>query len=353
MNKLFHFNYKRYNIYYILKIIFHFLYFSISILVSIKSYNLSLNSLFQKNILTRDVFEGAIITVQIYLYYYLTFRTSKHLLTKLNWIIVILLIFSLVAWNKVNQNHFETILTFDLFKLSEFFENLVIYIGFSTILFLILWLLDNIKVIVNNKFWTQKKALEIAESKLLRQQLNPHFLFNAFNSLYSLSLQKHPSTPDTILKLSGMMRYLTDETSVSKVKLLRELKFIEDYIAIEKIRFSNKAKIYYNISGNIENLNIEPLLLISIVENAFKHGFYTNDINNFVKISGIVKNDLFSFTVENSIQKEQYFHDLKREGKGLDILTKRLQLSYPRKHKLRLKNENNIYLAQLEINLTE
>lgn len=325
------------------KITFHLLYFVTLSCVFVFGYDYSLETLLNKDIFSKDFFEILMVTTITYLFYYTVFVRKTLVSFKIVWLIVCILVFAATAVNKKYTSIDPSSV--------HIFSNLLQYIGFGAILFFMLWVLDNAKFLKNERFITTKKALQAAESKLLRQQFNPHFLFNAFNSLYSLSLQNHPKTPETILKLSGMMRYVTDDSTISSVKLSRELQFIQDYIAIEKIRFSDKANINFKISGAIENATIEPLLLITLVENAFKHGFYTNDVHSFVAINATVNDNTLLFTVENYVQDQQHFNKTDRKGKGLDNLKKRLQLSYPNKYKLLLKKESNVYLAELKLTL--
>ncbi|MCK0109750.1 histidine kinase [Flavobacteriaceae bacterium S0825] len=327
------------------KIVFHILYFATLIGVFMfGGYEYDLDTFLSKDFYSRDIFEILLVTTLTYFFYYKCYVKKTLVGSKIIWLLLCVFLLTVVAINKkytsVVPNGVNVLIT--LFQ----------YIGFGAVLFFFLWTLDNAKFLKNERFFSTKKALKEAESKLLRQQFNPHFLFNAFNSLYSLSLQNHPKTPDTILKLSNMMRYLTDDSIQSKVKLTQELNFIETYISVEKIRFGNDANINLEIDGHPEDYNIEPLLLIPLVENAFKHGFYTNDADAFININVNVSNNLLIFKVENSIQKQQHFNTIDREGKGLNNLKKRLQLSYPKKHDLVTQNKDNVYLAELNINLS-
>lgn len=325
--------------YYFVKVIFHTLYFSIFIFVMINAYHLTLDSIFHKSILTRDPFETTVITILTYLFYYLVFCSEKLLINKIKWALGAVLILALISYNKEGNLIFQVL------------EQLVLYIGLSFILFSFLWTIDNLHILFNNRFWVSKKKLQEAESKLLKQQLNPHFLFNAFNSLYSMALNNNPKTPDTILKLSGMMRYLTDHSSSRQVKLIHELKFIGEYISIEKIRFGELAKISLEVKGNPKDKNIEPLLLMVLVENAFKHGFYTNDTNAFVEITITITDYIIHFVVKNSVQEKKHFNLTNRKGIGIENLKKRLDLSYPKTSRYNYELKNNIYLALLEIEL--
>lgn len=203
-----------------------------------------------------------------------------------------------------------------------------------------------------NSYKKLENELNQAKKQLLRNQLHPHFLFNAFNSLYSLSLKNSPDTSDCILKLSSLMRYLTDETHLDKVPLSKEIDFIEKYISIERMRFGKEASIQLTIEGTINNVTlIAPFLLITLVENAFKHGFYTNSKDAFVNIKLCLQNNILLFSVENSVFVKQHFQKNKRTGKGLDNLKQRLTLLYPKNSKLEINNTKNKYLTRLKISL--
>lgn len=330
------------------KVIFHFLYFSILIGILFGGYNYHFEDDFNLSILKRDIFEISLITLLTYLFYYSVFKKDLLLIHQIKWALAIILILAFFAFNKASDFLYPQFNPNNL-HLERAIKSLSEYIGFGTMLFLLLWGVDNVYRIFNFRVFEAQKALKDAENKLLRQQLNPHFLFNAFNSLYSMSLSQHPKTPDTILKLSNMMRYLTDNSSINKVKLSNELKFIHEYISIEKVRFGNQANIQFKIEGNPEGIQIEPLLLITLVENAFKHGFYTNDNNAFVHITAVIKEHSLFFEVKNSIQSKQHFQNTDRKGKGLNNLKKRLQLSYKKTSELNLIEKKDVFLAQLKI----
>lgn len=303
--------------------------------------------------LTSDSVEYFIFSVIGYLLYY-RILIQKNLWHKISFILIcIIVIVALVSLKSYRMYHspiFHSVPNFE--KINKEFFNFHIFsefLGKTFILYCLIYILDNFN------FFSSYKQLEIelnnTKEQLLKNQLHPHFLFNAFNSLYGLALKNSDKTPDTILKLSGMMRYLTDNSMHTKVKLSREIKFIEEYIAIEKIRFGEDAGITLFKEGNLEDYIIAPLLLITLVENAFKHGFYTNDSNAFVNIHIQVSNDTLLFKVKNSIQNKQHFNEKEREGKGLENLKRRLQISYPKASKLLLESKDNLYLAQLKLDL--
>lgn len=345
-------NGKTQNIHFAIKLVFHILYFSILLTVIFSVYNYSLERYLSAYIFSSDVFEASIITLLTYVFYYVIFNSQKLIVSKLQWLFAFFFLLAVIAYNKESQYLTSSTSALKTYEFIDIIETLVLYIGFGSILFLTLWIINHTKLIFNNRFIVTRASLKVAERQLLRQKFNPHFLFNAFNSLYSMSLKNHPKTPETILKLSGMMRYLTDDTNIPHVKLSQELNFIQEYINIEKIRFGDKSNIQFTIKGDPIGKEIEPLLFITLVENAFKHGFYTNDHTAFVHISLNITNTITEFSIENSIQPKQHFHKEERTGKGLDILKKRLKLSYPKNSKLTLIEKDTVYLAKLKIHFS-
>jgi len=324
----------------ILKIIFHVVFTSIIAFRLIEKALIRLPDdwLF---FLTSDAVEYAVFAIVAYLLYYKILK-HKQLWYKTSFIILFIIVIEVLAALKSYRIHGEVLAERSFNFFTEF-------IGKTFLFYTLIYFSNRLDLL--NRYKKLENELNQAKGQLLRHQLHPHFLFNAFNSLYSLSLKNSSKTPDTILKLSGMMRYLTDDSINKQVKLTHELKFIQEYIAIEKIRFGEQANITLQIEGNPQDKIIEPLILIALVENAFKHGFYTNHESAFVSIKVFISNQFILFKVENSILDKQHFDTSKREGKGLDNLKKRLHLSYPKKHSLVLQDKKNLYLAQLEINL--
>ena len=188
------------------------------------------------------------------------------------------------------------------------------------------------------------------ELSLLKTQVNPHFLFNTLNNLYGLILQnQNPKAADITLKLSDLMRYLLESSKAEKVSLQKEIKFVEDYLAIEKIRLASNVQIKFEFSGFNKDVLIAPLLFIPMVENVFKHGMQNitdeNYAHFFLSIQG---NELF-FEVHNSIGTsiDKQF----KSGTGLINLRKRLQLIYPHKHQLEINKTETNFKAILYVQL--
>jgi len=134
--------------------------------------------------------------------------------------------------------------------------------------------------------------------RYLRTQLNPHFLFNTLNSIYSLSLQKSDRTPEVVIKLADIMRYLIDECNQEKIPLTKEIDFIRNYIEIEKIRF--KADIRFTVEGETEDILIEPFLFISFIENGFKHALDNSQTLPFIYVTLKIEPDRFVLNVINN-----------------------------------------------------
>ncbi len=132
----------------------------------------------------------------------------------------------------------------------------------------------------------------------MRSQLNPHFLFNTLNSIYSLSLQKSDKTPDVVVKLADLMRYLIYECNEEKVPLNKEIEFIQNYIEIEKIRYN--ADVRFTIEGKTDEIMIEPFLFISFIENGFKHAFDNAYSNAFIYITIKVQPEQIELNVINN-----------------------------------------------------
>jgi len=206
--------------------------------------------------------------------------------------------------------------------------------------------------VTQNWYYNEKQKNIIKNEKLnselsfLKSQVNPHFLFNTLNNIYSLANRKSEHTADAIMKLSHLMRYMLDEAKKETVNLQNEINYLIDYIELQKLRMPDKSKVIFNLDGNSSNKEIEPMLLIPFVENAFKHGdIFSEDakINILLRID---ENNIF-FKVENKIDKA-LVQD-KSSGIGLNNLKKRLELLYPQKHEFIAEVKDDIFISILII----
>lgn len=194
----------------------------------------------------------------------------------------------------------------------------------------------------------ERKQLEI---DFLRLQINPHFLTNTLNNIYSLVVTEDQRSSSAILSLSNLLDYVLYESSYHEVSIEKEVKFLEDFIELERIRNSQKLSIDFKIEGNLHG-KIAPLILIAFIENAFKHGIGDSTIGNYIKVRISMNEDTLFFEVINSKPTQQ---SQKRKtslgGIGLTNTKRRLESLYPKRYKLSIKNERNIHEISLSLQL--
>ena len=190
------------------------------------------------------------------------------------------------------------------------------------------------------------------ELKYLRSQIQPHFFFNTLNNLYSLTIDKSDKAPDLILKLSDLMKYFLYETGKEFQTLENEISHIKDYIEIEKLRYDENLKVNFNINSKTKKVIVKPLILIPLVENAFKHGARNSKKNGYITIDLNATSNLLDFRIENSFEKPTKKIKAQIGGIGLTNLKKRLDLNYgPDFFNLDIIKEKNKYIAHLKIKL--
>lgn len=198
-----------------------------------------------------------------------------------------------------------------------------------------------------------KKEIEVQKSatelSFLKNQLNPHFLFNSLNSIYSLTTKRSNDAPEAIITLSELMRYMLYETDNEFVLLKDELEYIQNYLKLQRMRIANNEKVSINIHGAISNQKIRPLLLISFIENAFKYGTDFRG-NTEIKIEIFVEKNELQFTCVNLIGNRK--KDKDSSGIGLQNTKERLELLYHGKHKLLVGEKDNRFVVNLTLNLT-
>jgi len=206
--------------------------------------------------------------------------------------------------------------------------------------------------LMDNSFKQEKKLREIEKEKfsaelgLLKAQINPHFLFNTLNSLYALTLKGSGQASKVVLRLSDLMNYMLYEASANKVSLKEEIKYLENYISIEQMRFAERLELSFQCSGDIDGKLIAPLLLLPFVENAFKHGI--EDDSGWVTINLKVTGNRLFLKVENScaaVSKQ------KGKGMGLGNVKRRLELTYPGSYELTINQTTGTFEAELELDL--
>jgi LytS/YehU family sensor histidine kinase len=183
-----------------------------------------------------------------------------------------------------------------------------------------------------------------AELSFLKAQINPHFLFNTLNNIYSLAVTKNERTADSIMKLSNIMRYVTDDVSQHFVPLQHEVDCINDFIELQRLRLSKKAQVNFSVKGSLENKTIAPLLLMTFVENVFKYGI-SNHESSTITIQLQADERSITFYCHNKIFKPA--GNPQRTGIGIANTQKRLTHLYPNKHLLNITNENGFFSVEL------
>jgi len=189
-----------------------------------------------------------------------------------------------------------------------------------------------------------------SELRFLRSQVNPHFLFNTLNSLYALTLKKSDRAPATVLKLSDMMRYMLYESNARLVPLQKEVDYVRNYLDLEQLRHGEDAAISFEIDGEISDQKIAPMLFITFVENAFKHGFARVLEGAFVRIILLIEGNELRFHLENA-KPTLKPEDDEPGGIGLINVQRRLDLLYDQRYELHSLETEDTYSVDLYLNL--
>ncbi len=224
----------------------------------------------------------------------------------------------------------------------------------NLVLFLLILIISGGIKIINEWFRTERRNEVIKREKattelaLLKSQVNPHFLFNTLNNIYSLAVVNSPETAGSVMKLSAIMRYVLDDAKSNEVPLEKEILFLENYIALQSARLTDKASVNFVHDMGNSNKLIAPLLLIAFVENAFKYGVSTH-IPSEIMINMHENNGQLTFLVKNKILNNN--NSMSNTGIGLRNAKRRLELLYPDKHTLRILDDGHTFEVHLTIEL--
>lgn len=232
-----------------------------------------------------------------------------------------------------------------------------VHVNNEILIFLILGLFTGFRYI--RIAAAQRRELQEAENKrvlaelqLLRAQLNPHFMFNALNSIYSLIITQSPRAGDAVLSLSELMRFHIDSSGSQLIPLEQELNMIRHYVELEKLKSGERCRITLEVNGDTQHTEIAPLILLPFVENAFKHGMTDVPQQNFVSIELTIQDDEFRFRVVNSLPQKQAQLDNKQVQVGIENTRKRLALHYKGAFSLHTGPAGNRYETELFIRMT-
>lgn len=224
----------------------------------------------------------------------------------------------------------------------------------SIVLFLVTWSLSSGIAIFRQWRTTEQRALRAeadkakAELSFLRAQVNPHFLFNTLNNIYSMAVTKNEATAESIMKLSNIMRYVTDEGKENFVDLDDEIDCLRDYIDLQRIRLGNKTQVIFVVKGDTTGKKVVPLLFMTFVENAFKYGT-SNHQDSSIDINLFIDGNKLSFTCKNRLFEKNEFTD--RTGIGIQNARQRLATLYPGTYTLDISQEEDFFTVKLELSM--
>lgn len=343
-----------------LKIGRHLLFWTIAYLFFISFFGRA-NRDYRSTLVFASMLFPVAIATSYFLNYYLI---PRFLFTKRYFRFALFLFYTLVitSWIETMISMFTLIIVSD-YQISRMdpasFDLVFMLVGFY---FIILGA-GSIKIIQNTfEIKQQNKQLDElrfqaelrlkeAELKLLRAQIHPHFLFNTLNNLYGLTLEKSELAPELVLKLADLMDYMLYRCNQPRVPLGNEILHLGNYIEIERLRYDGNLDLQFTSEGKTEKLFIAPMLLLPLVENAFKHGVSKSIDQPFVNIQLSVNDHELSLHVKNSCPLNNSQEEVYSRGIGIQNLQKRLQLIYPNKHTITYAQEGSIYMASLQIEL--
>lgn len=201
------------------------------------------------------------------------------------------------------------------------------------------------------KVYQLEKEKIATELKYLKAQLNPHFLFNTLNNLYSYVITKSPKAPDMVLQLSEILDYILYRSQQTSVPLSEEIHTIENYVALERIKYGERLHVVFEKNRFENEQSITPLLLLSIVENAFKHGVRENIKKPEIKIILEQFDGYIEFSVWNTKPETEYSNetDTYKKGIGLANIQRQLDLIYPEKHKFEIDESDTFFNLKLTL----
>ena len=223
-----------------------------------------------------------------------------------------------------------------------------IYLGFSSGLALSLKLFRQQAATAKREKVLVEEKLNI-ELRLLRNQLNPHFLFNTLNNIYALARKKSDQAPETVMKLSELLDFMLYRSNTDTISLAEEIAFLEDYISLEKIRYNERLHLSFQKNISDADLPITPFLLLPLVENAFKHGASESRSDTNIDIALKEQNGIIEFSIENDVETVQNAKDTK-EKLGLQNVKRRLELLY-KEYSFSAKEEGNRFKVLITINI--
>lgn len=345
-----------------IEIIIHlFFWVSLPIFLALTQIDISIGSVFYN----QDEFYIIILIYGIIcnalLFYLLVFVVIPHYFSRnkyLHGILVSLLLYILISFFELILDYIVLTSIYSATDSEKIFSNSGAFLYMSNFEINILFLIIAIAYrFTKDWFKSEKIKHQLMEEKLsselqfLKSQINPHFLFNTLNNLFGMARQaKAIPVADGIAKLSNLMRYMIYDSVIDKVPIEKEIKYINDFIDLQKLRikFTNNINIDFQISNYSPKLIIAPLILIPFVENSFKHGISSQNRSEIIIELKTIGNKV-DLNIRNTINKLRLNRNDESSGFGLKNVEKRLNLIYPNKHLLKINIEDNFYTVSLTI----
>jgi len=243
-----------------------------------------------------------------------------------------------------------------LYEIATDFKKL--YKDFFYRVYLPVFLVVSIKLIKErfeekNRQEILQKEKVTAELSFMKAQIHPHFLFNTLNNLYVLTLQKSDKASETVLKLSEMLDYMLYKCNANRVTIIEEIQLIQNYIDLEQLRYGERLEVVFDKDIDSNQTQIAPLILVSLIENAFKHGASGSVATPKIAITFKVVGSQLLFSIYNTKPEQNQTDETGfKKGIGLKNIKNQLSLIYPEKHKLEIKETKESYLVNLTIQLT-
>ncbi len=322
----------------------------------VNKYDLSVSTAFSISFKAETLM---LLAIKLPMVYIMFFILSKYSSKKVNvWQLVLLLSLVLILFTAIAQVIIVYILSPTLyvnFDIEETFGYQGVINSFMDKIFIAclaisLKQMSNTQRLREREQFLMKEKLE-AELNFLKSQINPHFLFNTLNNIYSLARKKSDKTPEVVVKLSKLLRFVLYENKNQYIYVEKELEFLKNYVELHKIRYDDRLKIVFKNQIDDRNSKIKPLLLMPFVENAFKHGVYHSTGRSYIYIELIVLKNKLTFKVENSFDPDcQNIEE--EDGIGLKNLKRQLELMYPKYH-LETKKHDKKFLAEIFLDLNQ
>lgn len=300
--------------------------------------------------LANALFELAMIMSMYFLTSFYLFprfheNNKKYIQVSLSVILILSLLYLLIDIYWIPEykdiNHDKPPVFFHYFR---FF----ITLGFSYLISTSISLMEKTNKLRENEEILKEEKLQ-TELKLLKAQINPHFFFNALNNIYSLTFMKAPTAPDSVLKLSEMLRYVFYDCSKDRVMLSAEKKYVENFISFQQMKSDHHQNISLHTDVDSNSVEIAPMLMVPFIENAFKYSRIEEIEEAYVNINFRKEGNNIKLIIENSVPKENKVNP--GSGMGIKNVKHRLQIIYPKKHELKVEEQDELFRVILTMEI--